>query len=163
MKIYIAAPLFSHAEQLYNEQIYNVLKVFETRGVTAYLPQKDKSINNKSVSATSVDIAKADYEHVVTSDLIVAILDGQTIDPGVAAEVGIAYAEDIPVIGLYTDSRTQGRDSQDKIDALQSDIAESQFSYLNLFVVGLIKQRGKVVSNSLDLMLAVKEFIEKEF
>ena len=49
-------------------------------------------------------IALADTEKVLESDLMIALLDGLTIDPGVASEIGVAYAKGIPVIGLYTDS-----------------------------------------------------------
>ena len=39
---------------------------------------------------------------------MIALLDGLTIDAGVASEIGVAYAKGIPVIGLYTDTRQQG-------------------------------------------------------
>ena len=39
---------------------------------------------------------------------MIALLDGLTIDPGVASEIGVALPKEIPVLGLYTDSRQQG-------------------------------------------------------
>lgn len=41
---------------------------------------------------------------MLASDLMIALLDGLTIDAGVASEIGVAYAKGIPVIGLYTDT-----------------------------------------------------------
>ena len=58
---------------------------------------------------------------------MVALLDGPTIDAGVASEIGVAYAKGIPVV---TDSQ-QGADNHQKLDAL-NEVAENQFHYLNL-------------------------------
>ncbi len=41
--------------------------------------------------------------------LVVAVLDGAVIDVGVASEIGVAYHADMPILGLYTDSRQQGQ------------------------------------------------------
>ncbi len=43
-------------------------------------------------------------KRVLESDRMIALLDGLTIDAGVASEIGGAYAKGIPVIGLYTDT-----------------------------------------------------------
>lgn len=39
-------------------------------------------------------IALADTDEVLKSDLMVALLDGLTIDAGVASEIGVAYAKE---------------------------------------------------------------------
>ncbi|OJG43168.1 hypothetical protein RV02_GL003088 [Enterococcus gilvus] len=104
-------------------------------------------------------IALADTEEVLKSDLMVALLDGLTIDAGVASEIGVAYAKGIPIIALYTDSRQQGADNQQKIAALQTP-AENQFHYLNLYTVGLIKLNGVIVSNEPALLENIKSFLE---
>ena len=100
-------------------------------------------------------IARYDTEAVLKSDVLVAVLDGQIIDPGVASEIGIAYQAGIPVVGLYTDVRQQGGSHPEKLKALQ-DVAESQFSYVNLYTTGLIKLRGEIVTASADLPAAVQ-------
>ncbi|OJG86305.1 hypothetical protein RV13_GL000492 [Enterococcus raffinosus] len=123
------------------------------------MPQENEGINDKSAYADSKMIALADTDEVLKSDLMVALLDGLTIDAGVASEIGVAYAKGIPVIALYTDSRQQGADNQQKIDALQTP-AENQFHYLNLYTVGLIKLNGTIVSNEEALLEAIKSYLE---
>ena len=121
-----------------------------------YLPQENAAINDKSAYADSKMIALADTENVLASDLLVALLDGPTIDAGVASEIGVAYAKGIPVVALYTDSRQQGADNHQKLDAL-NEVAENQFHYLNLYTVGLIKLNGRVVSSEEDLLEEIKQ------
>ena len=93
------------------------------------------------------------------SDILIALLDGVSIDAGVASEVGIAYQAGTPILGLFTDSRQQGANNPDKIKAL-SQVGESQFAYINLFTVGLIKLRGQVLSHPDDLIKALGDLIE---
>lgn len=116
-----------------------------------YLPQEQMEINDKNSYADSKMIATYDTNALLNSDLMIAVLDGQSIDVGVATEIGVAYQAGVPIIGLFTDSRQQGADNQQKITALQ-DVAESQFPYVNLYTIGLIKLNGVVV-NSEELLL----------
>lgn len=146
--IYLAAPLFSEAEQMFNQCLADDLRRI---GYQVYNPQEADDINDKSSYADSVMIAQYDTKELLRSDILVAVLDGQTIDPGVAAEVGIAYYADMPIYGIYTDPRQRGYDNQAKLQAL-SEVAECQFSYVNLFVVGLIKQQGDVYNSSNELV-----------
>lgn len=104
-------------------------------------------------------IALADTEKVLESDLMIALLDGLTIDPGVASEIGVAYAKGIPVIGLYTDSRQRGGTHPQKIAALQ-EVAENQFHYLNLYTIGLIKLNGALVTSEEALLSQVKTYLD---
>lgn len=157
MKVYYAAPMFSAADQAFNAKVAGELRE-NFPDLDIYVPQEQEDINDKSKYADSKMIAQVDTDKVMESDLMIAVLDGVSIDPGVAAEVGIAYAEDIPMVGLYTDVRTQGADVQEKLDALQV-LAESQFPYVNLYVVGLIKLKGKVVGNIPDLMKVMEEIL----
>ena len=103
-------------------------------------------------------IAQADTEKLLASDLMVAVLDGLSIDNGVASEIGVAYAKEIPIIGLYTDTRQQGSSNQQKLQAL-GQIAENQFHYVNLYTTGLIKLNGTIVNNEADLLEAVKKYL----
>ena len=124
------------------------------------MPQEQGEINDKNAYADSTMIAKLDTEAVLASDVMFAVLDGQIIDPGVASEIGIAYQAGIPIVGLYTDSRQQGATNQNKIDALQ-EIAESQFGYVNLYTVGLIKLRGEIVNRSEDVVAAIQRQLNR--
>lgn len=153
MKIYFASPLFTEMEVTFNKTL--VEKIRQTYPeADVFLPQEQGEINDKQAYADSKMIAKLDTQAVLESDLLIAILDGQVIDPGVASEIGVAYQAGIPILGLYSDSRQLGADNQQKIEALQ-EVGESQFAYVNLYTVGLIKLNGKVVSSSQELLEAI--------
>ena len=157
-KLYFAAPLFSEAEQLYNEQVVTLIESIFKNSIEVYLPQRNDSINDKSQYADSVMIANGDNAYLEDADILIALLDGTAMDPGVAAEVGYFYSMNKPIIGIYTDSRQGSYGNQEKLNALD-ELAESQFSYVNLYVVGLIKQRGLIVSHSNQAIDALAELI----
>lgn len=157
MKIYFAAPLFSESEQRYNAFLAQKIR-HVSQDIDLYVPQEQTEINDKSKYADSRMIAKVDTDQVLASDLMIAVLDGITIDAGVAAEIGIAYAKGIPVIGLYSDVRVQGADVQEKLDAIQI-LGENQFSYVNLYVIGLIKENGKVISSADQMEEALQAYL----
>lgn len=155
--IYFAAPLFSESELAYNQQLGE--KIRQTYpDVDLFIPQEAGDINDKTAYADSKMIAKLDTEAVLKSDLVVAVLDGLAIDPGVASEIGVAYQAGIPVIGIYSDTRQQGGTHPEKLAALQ-DLAESQFSYINLYTVGLVKLNGEVVDSGQAAVEAIKKYI----
>ena len=157
-KVYFASPLFSSMELQYNASV--VKDIRETYpNIEVFLPQEQGDINDKSGYADSMMIARLDTEAVLTSDLLIAVLDGISIDAGVASEVGVAYAKGIPVIGLFTDPRSQGHDNQKKLDAL-SEVAESQFPYVNLYTVGLIKLNGEVVDTESKLVEKIGKYLD---
>ena len=155
MKIYFANALFSQADINYNAQLATQIRNLSPQ-IDLYLPQENNDINDKQAYADSKMIAQADTEKLLASDLVIAILDGNTIDNGVASEIGVAYAQKIPIIGLYTDTRQQGAGNQQKLDAL-SQVAENQFHYVNLYTTGLIKLNGIIVNNEADLLTAIKQ------
>lgn len=155
MKIYFANALFSQADINYNAQLATQIRHLSPQ-IDLYLPQENNDINDKQAYADSKMIAQADTEKLLASDLVIAILDGNTIDNGVASEIGVAYAQKIPIIGLYTDTRQQGASNQQKLDAL-SQVAENQFHYVNLYTTGLIKLNGTIVNNEADLLTAIKQ------
>ena len=158
MKIYFAAPMFAKSDLLYNEQIVKEVRAISSK-LSIYLPQENEAINDKTAYADSRMIALADTEKVLESDLMIALLDGLTIDAGVASEPPPPPPPPPQVIGLYTDTRQQGGAHPKKIAALQ-ETAENQFHYLNLYTVGLIKLNGKVVSSETELLSEVKRFLD---
>ena len=159
MKVYFAAPLFSEADQMYNAYLAKKIRQ-EFPEIDLYVPQEQADINDKSKYADSTMIAKVDTDKVLESDLMIALLDGTGMDAGVAAEIGIAFAREIPILGLFTDVRTQGAEVVEKLEALKIP-GESQFAYVNLYVVGLIRQRGEVYSHTEDLLKKLKEYREQ--
>lgn len=156
-KIYFASPLFASMEVRYNA---NVVADIRSRyqDLEVYLPQEQGEINDKNAYANSVMIAKADTDALLASDILIAVIDGLSIDAGVASEIGVAYQAGIPIIGLYTDSRQQGFDNQKKINAL-SELGESQFSYVNLYTVGLIKLNGILVDSEEAMIEAIQTYL----
>lgn len=159
VKIYFGAPLFSVGEQLFNEQVVKELREEFGEEVEIYLPQENEAINDKSGYADSKMIALADTEYLDESDVLIAVLDGAVIDPGLASEIGYAYATGKSIIGLYTDVRQGTYGNQLKIEALDQ-LAESQFSYINLYTVGLVKLNGLVVPTLSELKKELRTYVD---
>lgn len=143
MKIYLANSLFSDADRNYNELLANLVRI-KFEDIDLYVPQENMGINDKSNIATSQDIAKADVEKLKECDLVIAVLDGVEIDSGVACEVGIAYSLGIPVLGLLTDIRFNNSNLSSKMEIIEEDVYENSIMYRNLFVVGIIKENGRI-------------------
>jgi len=150
MKIYIANGLFSEADFLYNELLTDQLVV---QGHEVYAPQRNASINDKSNFADSIMIYNGDKEQLDWAEVLVAVIDGVSVDAGVAAEIGYFAAQGKTIVGLYTDSRenSKGHNNAKKITVMK-DIAENQFSYVNLFVVGAIKSNGVIFNTRAELL-----------
>lgn len=156
-KLYYASPLFSEMEFAYNDFLVKKIRD-EYPDLVVYSPQEQGDINDKNSYANSIEIAKYDTEALLSSDLMIAVLDGTAVDAGVASEVGVAYQAGIPILGLFTDSRQQGSDNKQKLEALK-DTAESQFAYVNLYTVGLIKLNGQVYNTSVELIQAIQSYL----
>ncbi|MBF6625341.1 nucleoside 2-deoxyribosyltransferase [Aerococcaceae bacterium zg-BR9] len=157
-KLYFASPLFTEMEVAFNAKLAADIRQAIPQ-LEIFLPQEQGEINDKNAYTDSTMIAKLDTQAVLESDILLAVLDGQLIDPGVASEIGVAYQAGIPIVGLYTDSRQQGATNPQKIAALQ-EIAESQFSYVNLYTVGLIKLNGTIVNSSRDVPNAILQLLK---
>lgn len=158
MKAYLANGLFSMGDRYVNETLARQLRE-AIPAIELYVPQENPAINDKSAFATSEAIAKADLAALVASDVLIAVLDGVEIDSGVAAEIGVFSTFKRPIIGVFTDVRQQGTQHPDKLAILQQDATENQFVYRNLFVVGLIKQNGVIVSTLEAAVAAVKSVV----
>jgi len=121
-------------------------------GYEVYAPQRNEAINDKTKSADSIAIFNGDTEQLESSDILVAVLDGIAVDPGVAAEIGYMAAKGKTIFGLLTDGRESSKTvNLAKIEAL-NEIAENQFAYVNLYVVGAIKKNGRIFTRRQDLI-----------
>lgn len=115
MQVYFAAPLFCQSELQFNEQVAGLL---EDAGHDVFLPQRDGMESTQVADYEDVEtteemmeaIFDLDQRQVAEADVLTAVLDGRTVDEGVAIEIGMAYARGIPVIGLRTDRRAFGID-----------------------------------------------------
>lgn len=156
MKAYLANGLFSIGDRYVNEVLAKAIRQ-AVPSIDLYVPQENDAINDKSSFADSLAIAEADLTSLQQSDVLIAVIDGVEIDSGVAAEIGAFSSFNRPIIALYSDVRQQGRDNTKKIDALIEDGTENQFIYRNLFVVGLIKRNGVIVSSIEDVVTEIRK------
>lgn len=161
VKGYLANGLFSIGERLVNEMIAKEVRS-SIKDIDLYVPQENDEINNKSSYADSLMIAQADYDKLMDSDFLIAVIDGVEIDSGVAAEIGAFFSTGKPIFALFSDVRQQGRDNQKKIEALVGDSTENQFIYRNLFVIGLIKKSGGgIYSNIEELVRSITKKVSQ--
>ncbi len=105
--VYLAAPLFSDAERTFNIFVTELIEKY----IKVYLPQRDGGLMSEMVSngmpyhiAKSI-IFKQDMKAIHQSECLIAILDGRSIDEGVAFELGVAFSQCKLCVGLQTDSR----------------------------------------------------------
>jgi nucleoside 2-deoxyribosyltransferase len=99
MKIYLAGPLFTTAERMFNEKLTRLLRDF---GHEVFLPQE-----TEQRSATSRRIFESDVAGLDWSEVVVANMDGLDPDSGTCWECGYAYRKK-PVILFRTDIREEG-------------------------------------------------------
>ena len=108
-KIYIAGPLFNTHEKGYLEKIAIEL---ESNEFECFLPHRDqKDVTEEELkqlnmsNATKEKIFNNDLNALKTSDLTVALLTGQDIDSGTAAEIGFSYANKKPIVAITASER----------------------------------------------------------
>jgi hypothetical protein len=98
--IYVAGPLFTHAEIQFNAAL---AKHLQSARYSVYLPQdactgltEPRSLFDKCM------------EGLAGAAMILVILDGTDADSGSCFEVGYAYAKQLPIVGVRTDFRGSG-------------------------------------------------------
>jgi len=105
--VYLAAPLFTPLEREFNLRIARILE----ERFKVFLPQRDgvlipgRSISREEFLELSKNAFLSDTGAIAASDFVVAILDGRTIDEGVAFELGFARALGKTCVGLRSDTR----------------------------------------------------------
>jgi len=97
MRIYLAGPLFTSAEQVWNTDIAARLRA---AGHEVFVPQDQDTDRTDAVAIFRHDLSK-----LVWCDVLVAFMDGEDPDSGTAWECGWAYARDKPVVMVRTDFR----------------------------------------------------------
>ncbi len=100
IKIYLAGPLFSFAEQSFNAELARFL---EAAGFEVWLPQENEPRSNTARAIFQMDVTAIDW-----ADMVVACMDGPDPDSGTAWECGYAYAKGKPVVCYRTDFRITG-------------------------------------------------------
>lgn len=103
MNIYLAGPLFTLGEQLFNRRLADALNKALPQ-LTVVLPQERAKMFLKQPDAFELIFADC-LDMVARCDALVAILDGPDADSGTCIELGYAYARRKPIIGVRTDLR----------------------------------------------------------
>ena len=164
MKIYLAGSIFYYGDYLRNiEWATKLRNTFP--GVDLYSPVENTEINGvegKKKFAGSYEIANGDNIRLNNTDILVACIDGDVLPSGTCAEIGkfhekIERGEHKYIVGICTDNRQMyltHSDAKDRGGA--ASLGEQQYSYQNLYVTGLIKQGGVLVSNIEDAIEFIK-------
>ena len=170
MKIYLAGPIFFYGDYLRNiEWATRIREAFSD--IDLYSPVENTDINGvegKKKFAGSQEIAKADNERLNDTDILIACIDGDVLPSGTCAEIGkfhekIERGDHKYIVGICTDNRQMFlTHSEAKDRGGAASLGEQQYSYQNLYVTGLIKQGGILVSNIEDAIAFIKEH-EDEF
>ena len=164
MKIYLAGPIFCLGDKLRNDYFdEKILDAFP--GVDLYDPLRNTAINGiegKKKFAGSQEIALADNERLNNTDVLIACIDGDVLPSGSSAEIGkfhekIERGDHKYIVGICTDTRQcYLTHSEAKNAGGAAALGEQQYSYQNLYVTGLIKQGGVLVSNIEDAIAFIK-------
>lgn len=170
MKIYLAGSIFYYGDVLRNTEWAQKIRE-AIPNVDLYSPIENTDINGtegKKKFADSQLIADGDNARLDNTDILVACIDGDIIPAGTSAEIGvmrekIRRGDHKYIVGICTDNRQcYLTHSEAKNAGGASALGEQQYSYQNLYVTGLIKQSGILVSNIDDAIAFIKEK-EKEY
>lgn len=106
--VYLAGPLFTHAERAYLSALRDRLR--QLPGVTVTWPGDlfdDDHLASLGPQAKQY-IFEGCRDAIHEATHVVALLDGTQVDDGTAWEIGYAYSRGLPIIGLRTDFRQAG-------------------------------------------------------
>lgn len=152
MDAYLAGSIFYLGDKFRNEYFCKKLReAFPNLNV--YNPLENTEINDKTKFADSMAIADGDNARLNKADILIACIDGDVLPSGTCAEIGkfhekIARGEHKYLVGICTDTRQMYlTHSADKNWAGAASPGECQYCYENLYVTGLIKQGGILVTN----------------
>uniref|UniRef100_I2Q060 Nucleoside 2-deoxyribosyltransferase n=1 Tax=Desulfovibrio sp. U5L TaxID=596152 RepID=I2Q060_9BACT len=108
MHIYLAGPLFTHAERAYLSSLRDRLRQLPDTTVTWPGDLFDDAYLATLGPGAKQHIFERCRDAIHAATHVIALLDGTQVDDGTAWEIGYAYARDLPIIGLRTDFRQAG-------------------------------------------------------
>lgn len=160
IRVYLASQIFAECWRDYNEKLAQAIEKNFPQ-IELYVPQRNKSINDKTKCASAEDICAGDFTNNLDhDDIVVAVVDGDT--PGIGTTLEIGYfsricEEEIKkygktnkrIISLYTDSRECSKTFLEAKNEKLKEFAECQYSYINLLLVGCLKRYG-VMCRTID-------------
>ena len=169
MRIYLAGPIFFYGDYLRNIEWANKIRE-RFPDAYVYSPVENTEINGvegKKKFAGSKEIADGDNIRLDNTDILIACIDGDVLPSGTCAEIGV-FREKIRrgdnkyLIGVCTDTRQCYLTHSDAKDAGgAASLGEQQYSYQNLYVTGLIKQSGVLVSNIDEVIEVLEKVYDK--
>ncbi len=153
-QVYIAGSLFKSGD--IKERLEEGKKL-RANGLKTFNPIEQPFNEDKSKLPSAHDIFKGDTKAIIESDVIFAEYDGE--DPGVMAELGIAWAindalhffEKGGTIEEYKDLYKKKEIIVHSTDIRQTSSGEYKGHYvpygLNQYVVGMIEDQGHIFTN----------------
>ena len=100
-KVYIAGPLYNEGERWILEKVDNLCRRI---GFDTYLPHRDGGLCPATGEGGEYYFIE-DKKKLAESELVVAILNGSSIDSGTAWELGYAYSRGCYLLGFFDDTR----------------------------------------------------------
>lgn len=172
MKVYLAGSIFYEGDKLRNRLWADKIRA-AIPGIELYSPIENTAINDKKLCANSIAIAQGDNARLDRTDVLIACIDGDVIPSGTSAEIGKFHEKIMRneystrgkhIIGIGTDSREMSSTySDDKNLCGANGVFENQYSYQNLYTIGLIKQAGVLVRSIDEAIKYLKELKETEY
>ena len=176
IRIYLASQIFAECWRDFNEKLATRIEE-EFHDVELYVPQRNKSINDKTKCANAEQIAEGDFtNNLDNDDIVVAVVDGDT--PGIGTTLEIGYfarmcQEEIErngftkkkIIALYTDSRECSKTYLEAKNEQLKEFAECQYAYLNLLLVGALKRYGtmcRTIDDVIDELAMILQVYKHE-
>lgn len=170
MKVYLAGGIFTYGDQLRSTEWSKKLRQ-AFPDIDLYSPIENTDINGvegKKKFAGSKEIAEGDNARLDYADVLIACIDGDVVPAGTSAEIGkfhekIWRGDHKLIIGICTDNRQCALTHSEAKDVGGAvSLGEQQYSYQNLYVTGLIKQAGVLVS-SIDEAIVYLKRVEHEY
>lgn len=146
-RIYVASPLgFTDAGRMYNDAV--LLPAVRTAGFEPLDPwdvdaeilgvfglARDDPERSHRLADTNREVGRRNAELIRNASGMLAILDGDDVDSGTAAEIGYACALGCPVVGLRSDLRNSG---------------DNEATLVNLQVEWFVLESGGRLATTLD-------------
>jgi nucleoside 2-deoxyribosyltransferase len=146
LRIYVAGALFSEAERAWLDGLAARLR---DEGFDCFVPHERFG---ELQELTPAEVYRVDAEGVRAANVLLAWLDGPSVDDGTACEIGMfaqLVASGDPryrgIVGLVTDLRQQRRRGHTVGDGM------------NLFVAGAIEASGRICWSVDEAVAALRE------
>lgn len=107
--VYFAAPFFCSGERAQNALLVEAL---ERASLKVFYPQRDGVVAKLEITGGCAvndvlsDVWLCDTSAIRNASVVMAVLDGRTVDEGVCVEIGYASALSKKIIGYHSDDRS---------------------------------------------------------